>query len=257
MTERKNVLVVDDNPDLLDTFSLILRSKGYNVDTAPDGVAAVNKVQLRPFDIVLMDIIMPRMNGVEAFRKIKQISPQIKTILMSAYSDDDEVRAAIDEGACCALHKPIDVRELMDIIKEAAESPVILLVDDDDDFCRTFAETLKKKGYQVVSALSGEEAINVLQKKECRVALVDLKMPLMDGVQTYLKLREINPNLAAVMMTGFREEMSYRLKGYNPTAELACLYKPFDPGQAIDLIQKLQNHTISRGRAWRNRAPYC
>ena len=99
MKEKASVLVVDDNLDLLDTFSLILKMKGYNVDTAVDGVAAVDKFKKRPFDVILMDLIMPQMNGVEAFRKIRQINPGARVILMTAYYDEDEIRSAVAEGA--------------------------------------------------------------------------------------------------------------------------------------------------------------
>ena len=84
MTEQARVLVVDDNEDLLETFSMILKRRGFSVDTAEDGVCAVDKFKMHHFDVILMDIVMPRMNGVEAFRKIREVNPVAKVILMTA-----------------------------------------------------------------------------------------------------------------------------------------------------------------------------
>ena len=134
MKEQASVLVVDDNSDLLNTFSLILKMKGYNVDTAEDGVSAVDKFKRRPFDVILMDLIMPRMNGVEAFRKIREINPGARIILMTAYYEEGQIKMALDEGAYRAVHKPVNVARLMEMIGEATLSSPVLIVDDDGDF---------------------------------------------------------------------------------------------------------------------------
>ena len=109
MTNQASVLVVDDNEDLLDTFSLILKRRGFNVDTAENGLSAVDKFKSRHFDVTLMDIVMPEMNGVEAFKKIKEISPGATVILMTAYSEDELISMALDEGAHRVVHKPIKI----------------------------------------------------------------------------------------------------------------------------------------------------
>ena len=131
MKEQASVLVVDDNSDLLDTFSLILKRKGYNVDTAEDGLSAVDKYREQNFDVILMDIIMPRMNGVEAFRRIREINPGARVILMTAYYEEEQIKAALDEGVYRAIRKPVNIARLVEMIEEATLSPPILIVDDD------------------------------------------------------------------------------------------------------------------------------
>ena len=117
MTQKFDVLVVDDNEDLLNTFSLILRRHGFNVDTAQDGTSAVEKFRMHHFDLILMDIVMPRMNGVEAFNRIREISPGAKVILMTAYSEDELIKIAVDEGAHRVVHKPLRIDQIIKLIK--------------------------------------------------------------------------------------------------------------------------------------------
>ena len=125
MNDSLNILVVDDNEDLLDTFSLIFKRAGFSVGTAPDGRTAVNMFRDGEFDITLMDIVLPEMNGVEAFRLIRKMNPDAPVILMTGYSDEDLEELAMREGALCVMHKPLRVDKMIQtIIDTASESPV-------------------------------------------------------------------------------------------------------------------------------------
>ena len=73
MTDALTILVVDDNVDLLETFAMILKRRGFFVETADNGAAAVDKYKEHNYDVTLMDIVMPEMNGVEAFQKIREM----------------------------------------------------------------------------------------------------------------------------------------------------------------------------------------
>jgi len=122
MPEPIRILVVDDNEDLLDTFSQILKRKGFDVETAADGSTAVDRYLHGDFNVTLMDIVLPGINGVEAFRRIREIDPGASVILMTGYSDEDLMQQAINEGACCVLHKPIRIDKMIDTIKRASLS---------------------------------------------------------------------------------------------------------------------------------------
>ena len=247
MAERTSVLVVDDNEDLLDTLSLILKRRGFSVDTAGDGVCAVDKFKARHFDVTLMDIVMPRMNGVEAFRRIREMSPKAKVILMTAYSEEELMRMALDEGAQQVVHKPIRIDQMIELIKKAALNQLILVVDDDDDICQTMTRALELQGHEVVSASSGEEAIMITRERACRIAFVDIKLPLMDGLETYLKLKEINPDILTVMMTGYRDEVKATLERALAASVATCLYKPFSPSEAVGLVSQLGEKAYRAG----------
>jgi DNA-binding NtrC family response regulator len=186
-----------------------------------------------------MDIIMPNMNGVEAFRKIREMQPGAMVILMTAYSEEELVQTAREEGAHRIVHKPIRIDRLIDLIKEASASQPILIVDDNADICQTLVRALELQGYQALAAGSGEEAILIAQEKSCQIAFIDMKLPNIDGLETFLRLKEINPGIRTVMMTGFRNEVKDALDKAQAASAITCLYKPFDPTEATDILSRI------------------
>lgn len=111
---KTSILIIDDEAGILETICDILDIKGYDVTTASNGVKGVELVQAHHFDLVLTDIVMPEMNGIEACHHIKRISPDTKVIMMTGYGAEHSlVRTAIDSGAEQILHKPFDISELL------------------------------------------------------------------------------------------------------------------------------------------------
>jgi DNA-binding NtrC family response regulator len=234
MEDKPTILVVDDNQDLLETFAMILKRRGYNVQTALNGLSAIDKFKEQEFDVTLMDIVMPEMNGVDAFKKIKEMRPDAPIILMTAYSDEELIQSAKDEGARQIIHKPIRIDQLMELINVVSDDQSILVVDDDVDIC----DTLESQGYSVITAGSGEEAISMSKHKNCQMAFIDVKLPNIDGLETLLRLKEINPDIIVIMMTGFRNEVKDALDKAQAASAITCLYKPFDPAEAASLAKK-------------------
>ena len=118
MKEKAHILVVDDSISMCKTMSSILKRNGYAVTSAIDGLEAIDRARERPFDITFMDIKMPRMDGVEAYRRIKQIRPDWVVIMMTAYSDDDLLEQALQVGVYDILYKPLDMEKVLKIVNE-------------------------------------------------------------------------------------------------------------------------------------------
>jgi DNA-binding NtrC family response regulator len=239
MNNEPTILIVDDNEDLLQTFAMILKRRGFCVQTADNGISAVDKFKEQNFDVTLMDIVMPEMNGVEAFKKIKEMQPGAPVILMTAYSDEELIQTAKEEGVRQIIHKPIRIDQLIDMITDAASSQPILIIDDDEDICDTLTKVLKLQGHEVLTAGSGEEAVNIARERACQMAFIDIKLPNIDGLETLLRLKEVNPDMLTIMMTGFRNEVKDALEKAREASAITCLYKPFDPAEAANLVKKM------------------
>jgi len=119
--QQATILVVDDDPGHLTTLKTIIKSWDYRVDTATDGTAAVQAVKKKPFDLILMDVRMTRMSGIEALKLIKDYNPAIPILIMTAYSSVDSAVAALKTGAYDYLTKPLDFEALKLTIARALE----------------------------------------------------------------------------------------------------------------------------------------
>jgi two-component system response regulator HydG len=186
---------------------------------------------------------MPEMNGVDAFREIKKIQPEAPIILMTAYSDEELIRKAKDEGIHRIINKPIRIDQLIKLINDAAASQPILVIDDDADICQTLMEVLKSQGHEVLTAGSGEEAVAIAKEKTCQMAFIDVKLPNIDGLETLLRLKDINPDILTIMMTGFRNEVKAALDKAQEASAITCLYKPFDPAEAAEIAERAAKKT--------------
>lgn len=118
MVDGTCILIVDDDRGMAETLSDILEEMGYRTSVTFDGSSAIGMVKGGSFHLVIMDIKMPGLNGVEALKVIKRMQPAMKVVMITAYSSDDLVAEALREGASMVLHKPLNIEKLIDVIPE-------------------------------------------------------------------------------------------------------------------------------------------
>ncbi|MBN2282452.1 MAG: sigma-54-dependent Fis family transcriptional regulator [Deltaproteobacteria bacterium] len=121
MDQKGTILVVDDDRAHRTMLRTLLKGWGYPVEEADDGDRAVEMVRERAFDLILMDIRMVRVSGLEALEMIKDINPAIPIIIMTAYSSIETAKEALKKGAYDYLTKPLDFDELKIIMAHAME----------------------------------------------------------------------------------------------------------------------------------------
>jgi DNA-binding NtrC family response regulator len=122
MNNISSVLIVDDSKGICQTMSMILKRKGFDVDCVMDGPSAIERIKERPFDVVLLDIRLPGMDGVEVFKKIHAVHPKTRVAMMTAYSLEDKVREALDGGAETVFYKPLDIETVISYINKGAQT---------------------------------------------------------------------------------------------------------------------------------------
>ncbi len=252
MEAKTSVLIVDDNISLAKTLSLILIQKGFDATTANSGSEALELVSSKQdIDVVLMDIKMPIMNGVETFKKMKETIPNATVIMMTAYAVEDLIQEAIREGAYGVIHKPIDIEDSIRLIEDAKEKrdgAFILIVDDDSGSLITFKNILEKKGYKVLTSTDGSEAIDIAVENNFDIIFLDLKLPTINGFEAYLKIRESKPNVITVLITGHFDTMEDTIRQALLSSVYTCLRKPLDMPKVLTLIDELIEMRSSGGR---------
>ncbi len=120
MADPRSILIVDDNEGLSRTMSFVLRRRGFETATARDGREAVTRALAEKFDVILMDIRMPELNGVEAYRQIKKSRPDATVLMMTAYALDELIEQALAEGARGVVQKPLDMDQVLLLLDDVA-----------------------------------------------------------------------------------------------------------------------------------------
>ena len=216
------VLLVDDNEVSREILAEMLRFFRLEVGTASSGAAALAELQANaagPYDLVLMDWRMPGMNGDQAIQRIHcdtRLPRQPKVVMITAYGREDVIRLAEQAGVDGFLIKPISPSVLLDTIlsvlgrgrifgtknqrmvnaSDLAVSGQLagarLLLVEDNDINREFAtELLRSEGIQVDEAVNGEEAVARVQTKDYDAVLMDIQMPVMDGLEAARRIRAL------------------------------------------------------------------
>ena len=114
---KLRILVVDDNRDFCDSVKDILEMEGHEAQAAYGGQTAVERAEKKGFDLILMDLVMPGMNGVTAIKTIRKISPSSPIIVVTAFGEEAVIQEALHAGANQMLRKPLDFNRLIEIIE--------------------------------------------------------------------------------------------------------------------------------------------
>jgi len=115
------VLVVEDERSMRDLLALMLRKEGYGVETADGGVQATSRLAKEGFDLVITDVSMPGMTGLELLRHVRRTSPDASVILMTAYGTKETAIEALNEGAAYYVEKPFDLDEMKVVVKKTLD----------------------------------------------------------------------------------------------------------------------------------------
>jgi two-component system, sensor histidine kinase and response regulator len=215
------VLVVDDNEVSREILAEMLRYFHLDVGTAQNGPEALLQLEVaaeKPFELVLMDWKMPGMNGDEATRRIHAdaaLARKPKVVMVTAYGREDVIKLAEHAGVNGFLIKPVSPSTLLDTIlsvlgrgrildregkakaSAAAHLPgaftgLRLLLVEDNDINREFAgELLRSEGIVVDEAVNGEEAVRLVQEKTFDAVLMDIQMPVLDGLAAARRIRAL------------------------------------------------------------------
>ncbi len=121
MSGKYKILVIDDDENIRKVVTTILQDKGYAVDTAETGSEAISKSQQSTYNLMLIDIRLPDMEGTELLSKVHETTPKIRKIIVTGYPTLQNAVTAVNEGADAYVMKPFDVENMLDTIKKQLE----------------------------------------------------------------------------------------------------------------------------------------
>lgn len=233
------ILVVDDNQDLAEILADILDLNGFYVDIAYDGESAIEQFRKNDYDLAFMDVKLPGMNGVESFLQIRKIKPNARVIMMTGFSVEHLLDEAVRHGAWAVMHKPLEIPKVLDMLENMGSDGVVLVADDDPFFSQMLREVLSKQGYQVLLAHDGNEVLEQIQNQPIDLLILDLQMPVLSGLEVYVKLKKMDMSVPTIIITGHATEENTSLDYLRDMAVSGILTKPFHPEVLIGQISQI------------------
>lgn len=228
------ILLVDDEEGLRITLAANLELEGFEVVEATDGRHAVELLETGTFDLVLSDIRMPRMTGIELFGEVRRRQPNLPVVLMTAFTDEVELERAYRAGVFAVLPKPFGVDHAIQTVARAIPRPFVLVVDDIGTDAESTGEALGAVGLRVVTADSSQAAVDRLSAGDIDVVVTDLKMPEVDGAELTRIVRSNHPGVSVIVFSGY--DVPDLMRRATSSGAVACLRKPMDPGGLIKAI---------------------
>jgi len=116
--EKKSILIVDDDVDVLESLKGILRSNGYSVDTAKTGREAIERSEARFFNLALLDIKLPDMEGTELLTRMHRETPRMMKVMVTGHPSLENAVEAVNLGADAYIIKPVDPDELLEVVED-------------------------------------------------------------------------------------------------------------------------------------------
>jgi len=225
------IAIVEDDPMIAEIYMKKFTSEGFDVIRAETGDELLKAAQEDKIDLVLLDLVMPKMDGFEVIKELRTgaYDPDIRIIVFSNLSQREDKERAMDLGANGFITKSDytpsqlveEVRRLLNQYQEQKrnearlENPQngtadvdtdrkrILIIEDEEVFIEMFSEKLKQEGFDVVAARNGAWGIKEAQAGNYDLYILDVSMPVMDGEEILVKLRqdEKTKNVPAIMMS--------------------------------------------------------
>jgi DNA-binding NtrC family response regulator len=234
-------LVVDDDVFMAKTLADLLRLKGWDVETAHSGEEAVDAATARDFDVVLMDVKMPGMDGVDAFKAMKAARPDVRVVLMTAYAAQDRIQEAERQGVVSVLSKPVDVNALLCLLTATlGHRQPVLLVDRDPVFLRTMTEVLRVRGFNVAQAEDLAHAKALMCQDQPLAVLLHINVSDATAHQAVMELHKSMPSVALILYSGKQGAAEEIAHAVPPGWVHAYLQKPFAADQVTGVLNEIR-----------------
>jgi DNA-binding NtrC family response regulator len=241
------VLVVDDEVPVRTTLAANLELEGFSVVDVASAAEALEHLSRGTFDLVITDVRMPGMHGVDLFRKIRAAWPALPVVLMSGFAVEQLIEDAVREGAFTVLWKPFDVEGMLELVRRAARHPFVLVVDGEGETAESAASALRTAGVRAEVAQDAPAALRMVAEGGTDVAVVDLVMKSPDdaslstGASLIDALVKVDPTLAVIAVASPSAASPARASAAK--SAYACIAKPVSTDALVATVARARGRT--------------
>jgi len=239
------ILIVDDDPDILEGITAVLETRPYRLASARDGRQCMDLIREESPDLLILDMLMPRMDGFAVIRELRS-DPKYAglpiIVLTTVIEDAAYRRYELETGVAMEIQgyieKPAPPDELLRHVSRIVDQPYIIVADDDPDILEAVTTVLASQPYRVATARDGLQCLDMVRKQTPDLLILDLLMPRMDGFGVIRELQAdpAHAGLPIMVLTTVVEDASrrrYELETGRDLRVRSYLQKPVAPQELL------------------------
>lgn len=259
---KRTVLIVDDDETTRTQLENELKRSYFLPKSVGDGKQALAVIKPVCPDLILLDVKLPDMDGIELLGKIKEQNPACQVIIMTGYGGEEIAVSALRKGAIDYLEKPLNMTELSAALGRAQEKLLqgqgllykntILVTDDDEIVVDRIKRFLEKEGYMVFGATAADQGLEIIAGQKIDVVITDIKMQGMNGLEYLQKAKQLYPDIEGIVVTGHKTG-EFAIEALRAGA-IDYISKPIDLDELLFSVAKaIERIRLNRDRLFRSR----
>ncbi len=260
--KTKTVLIVDDDRIIREQLENELKRNFFRTFLVADGKTALETFSRQEIDIVILDVKLPDIDGLDVLKEIKEKRPDCEVIVITGLGTQEIAIKSLRHGAIDYIEKPIAMDELSAALGRAQEKLAegeelayknrILLIDDEKEVVKRLKRVLEKEGYEVACAFNGKDGLEVIQNSKIDVVITDIKMADMDGIEVLRRAKKLYQDVEGIVVTGSKDQ-DLAIRSLRAGA-LDYLTKPINLEELLFSVKKaIDTINLNRNRLYRNR----
>jgi DNA-binding NtrC family response regulator len=236
---KAHVLVVDDDPQLLSLLVDTLTAIGYQVTGAPGGIEALDTLLTHKFDLMVTDIKMPNLDGIQLLKKVRRHYPDMPVVFITGVVSQEIISHAAPDGF---LAKPFRIQHIEEVIERTLKSKrdgrargfrKVLVVEPDNEFREALTEALNHSEYIPISAPGISEALLELENGTFDAVIAELNLPRFEGQEFAEIMQRQFTDIPLILMSGNKTSEELMESRY-----ARFIQKPFLAGRIIQLLNE-------------------
>ncbi|HET7539513.1 MAG TPA: response regulator [Polyangiaceae bacterium] len=235
------ILVADDDENARVGLVENLELQGYEVAAARDGAQAIELIAKNRYDLIVSDVVMPSVTGVELLSAVRRQNLDTPFILVSAFVSEDLVTRALGDGLFTMLYKPFAVEKILEIVARALKPHVVLIVATSEPTVSTLADALRSVGMRVEIREDGPSAASFLRSNVVDVCVLDLMTQPLERLETCEQLQTLDERLDIIAISEFATKGQVRRIAHEGV--VSCLRKPFEIRELLTAIARVRAAT--------------
>ncbi|MFC1585894.1 response regulator [Fibrobacterota bacterium] len=260
--KKHQVLIIDDDEIIRRHLKNELQRNYFHTFTASNGQLALQILSEEQIDILFMDVKLPDIDGLDLLTQVKTEKPDCEVIVITGFGTQEIAIQSLRRGAIDYLEKPIQKQVLDAAIGRAQEKiserqehdfvNTLLVVDDDPSAAMHLVKFLKKEDYEVFSAASGAEALQIIENNKIDIIILDINLGDMNGIEVLKQAKVLYQDIEGIMVTGMQKG-DLAVKALRAGA-IDYITKPVNLDELLFSISKsIESIKLNRNRMFRNR----